>query len=219
MTKPKEQDPELVAKYLRLRTLYWPELSPPTKRGISLGLPRRSPRIDGETAYIPLSKGYEAIVDAADIALVDGLNWCAQISLSGLVYAVSGGGNGIRQIRMHRIILGLNDDELEGDHQDGSTLNNKRNNLRVCTRAQNAMNRGLFQSSTTGAKGVTWVRDHGGKYRAQIMVDGVHRYLGYFDTINEASGAYQAAASEAFGEFARIDWDNGERVHKAAGHK
>jgi hypothetical protein len=36
---------------------------------------KREPRIDGELAYIPLTRGYEAVIDAADIALIGRHNW------------------------------------------------------------------------------------------------------------------------------------------------
>ena len=37
----------------------------------------RQIRVDGNIAYVPLTRGYEAVIDAADVPLVEGWNWYA----------------------------------------------------------------------------------------------------------------------------------------------
>ena len=36
-------------------------------------------RIEGDVAYVPLTKGYEAIIDVEDVPLVEGRNWHAHV--------------------------------------------------------------------------------------------------------------------------------------------
>ncbi len=88
------------------------------------------------------------------------------------------------------------------DHRDLDGLNNRWTNLRLATKAQNAANTRAPRNSTTGHKGVSWSKTNR-KFRAYIRAGGRQKWLGYFDTAEEASAAYQSAAAEVYGEFAR----------------
>ena len=72
-------------------------------------------------------------------------------------------------------------------------------NLRQITLAQRQASRPA--KNKLGVKGV-WKTGHG-KYAAEIRVDREKRYLGQFDTLEEASAAYAKAAKTAFRSFAR----------------
>lgn len=87
------------------------------------------------------------------------------------------------------------------DHKDGNGLNNKWDNLRIATRSQNSANAGASKRNKTGFRGVA--QERGGKFRANIFLDGRQTYLGAFDTAEEASEAYQAALKQKSGDFAR----------------
>lgn len=157
-------------------------------------------RIEGDIAYVPLTKGYEAIIDASDAALVSGRNWYAQVGRTGVYAARSQTHEGRQRcVLMHRVLLSAPDD-MEVDHWDGDGLNNRRANLRLATRLQNQGNRPANRSNRLGVKGV---RAHQGRYMAEITVRGRTTFLGSFDTIEEASAAYARAADNFFGEFAR----------------
>lgn len=160
--------------------------------------------VEGDLAYVPLTRGFVAVIDAADVHLVERYTWHAKVGRS-TVYgrrneAVAGGGN--TTILLHRVILGIYDAEIHADHIDGDGLNNRRANLRKCSRAENQRNRGAQQNSTSGFKGVTWSRQKG-KWRASIQVAGSTKNLGYFETSAAAHEAYSAAAVTLHGEFAR----------------
>lgn len=88
------------------------------------------------------------------------------------------------------------------DHVDGNGLNNTKANLRSATGRQNSWNRGLRSDSTTGYKGVRFIEDRNA-YSARIQVDGKRLYLGYFKNPIDAAKAYDDAARQYFGEFAR----------------
>jgi hypothetical protein len=102
----------------------------------------------------------------------------------------------------HRLAFALSHGEWpehEVDHENRQRDDNRLINLRSATPGQNKANtsggRGI-----SGLKGVSLSR---GRYRAQIQVNSKHLYLGTFDTPEMAHAAYQAAASQFFGAFAR----------------
>jgi hypothetical protein len=86
------------------------------------------------------------------------------------------------------------------DHKNRNTLDNRRENLREATFAQNAQNRSNRRDNTSGRKGVFPYKVPG-KWRAQIKVRGKYKFLGVFPTKDEAAEAYAAAAKRHYGEF------------------
>ncbi len=83
-------------------------------------------RIEGDLAYVPLTKGYEAVIDAADVCLVENFNWYADTSHGHTVYARRNVNNGKPcSIKMHRVITGC-EEGLLVDHKDCNGLNNRR---------------------------------------------------------------------------------------------
>src|SRR3972149_186400 len=106
-----------------------------------------------------------------------------------------------RQIRMHREITNAKASELV-DHQNHNTLDNRRENLRVCNKSQNAANRRSMQrNNNSGYQGVHWDKGSG-KWGSRIRVDGKDRSLGRFTSKDQAALAYNEAARHYFGEFA-----------------
>lgn len=96
--------------------------------------------------------------------------------------------------------------EVEVDHADGDGLHNLRENLRLCSLAENLRNRRKDRNNTSGHIGVGV---HYGKWRARISVSGVQKHLGYFETAIEAANARDAAAIESHGAFARLNFPLG----------
>lgn len=164
--------------------------------------------IDGDVAYVPLSRGLVAVIDAADILLVEGWNWTAERSkVGGTTYAVRGasiGGGRSKTVKMHQVIFAFAEGKLP-DHKDGDGLNNRRQNLRPATHQQNTWNRRLSSANTSGFKGVCYRIDRG-TWLASITVNGKRRKLGTFGDRVDAAMAYDAAASEMFGEFAVLNF-------------
>lgn len=97
------------------------------------------------------------------------------------------------------MILG-DPEDLQVDHKDGDYYNCTRTNLRVATASQNQANRRVQKNSTTGVKGVF---PHGNRYRSYVTINRKQKWLGSFDTVEEAKAVYDEAAKEIFGEFAR----------------
>lgn len=164
----------------------------------------RAPRIVGDLAYIPLTQGREAVIDVADLALVAGRNWYAARHCN-TFYATSHQNRPAgysAALKMHRLILQAQTGDII-DHRDGDGLNNRRENLRLATSAQNSRNRSRFPNNTSGFKGVSWDDDLG-MWRARITFDHRVIHLGRFNTREAAHAAYAKAAQRLHGEFACI---------------
>ena len=100
---------------------------------------------------------------------------------------------------LHRIITNA-PKGYEVDHIDRNTLNNRRENLRICTRQENSRNKTKQRNNTSGYKGVSWDKAKK-KWRAFISVDKKQIFLGRYDNIEEAIKARQQADIKYFKEF------------------
>lgn len=107
--------------------------------------------------------------------------------------------------RLHRIILGLIDENIIVDHKDCNPLNNQKINLRICNRSQNGMNRNKqINNLTSQYKGVSF-RIERNKFRAYITLNKKTFNLGHFINEHDAAKAYNEAALKYHGEFARLN--------------
>lgn len=88
------------------------------------------------------------------------------------------------------------------DHTNGNPSDNRITNLRLATASENSFNRSRPSHNTSGFKGVSLQRS---RWQALIRANGQNRFLGSFDTPEEASAAYNRAALEHHGKFARVD--------------
>jgi hypothetical protein len=138
---------------------------------------------------IPLTQGYSTVVDDEDARLAD-LKWFSLRYDNGRVYAVRNKTWPTRGLlRMHRLITSA-PATLEVDHLNGDTLDNRRSNLRVVTRAQNAQNLATRKNSRSGYRGVHWVH---GSWEARVMRDQAIVYREQFSTLEDAVKAVQLA--------------------------
>ena len=152
---------------------------------------------------IPLTQGKFALVDDEDYnAVVSKGRWSAQ--------KVSGGRNYYAQrqggLMMHRLIMDAPKDMVV-DHINGDGLDNRRENLRLATRQQNAINtnHGWGKAKYVG---VSW-DERMGKWKTQVHLRDpntgriVPHHLGYFDSEIEAARAHDRKRRELFRDFAK----------------
>lgn len=158
--------------------------------------------INGDVAKIPLHgrggvfHGY-AVIDSADLDLVGRYSW----TKDGRGYCVARIPGAISNpVTMHRFILRGLESGLTVDHISRDKLDNRRQNLRVCSQKENSRNTGLAKNNTSGFKGVKKTRN--GKWNASITKDRKHFHIGNYETKEEAAAAYNAASLILHGEFA-----------------
>lgn len=162
-----------------------------------------------ESALIPLTKGRYAIVDKDDFEELSRHIWYC----GGDGYAArrettydESGVRMTRIVKMHRIIINAPND-VEVDHINRNRIDNRRSNLRLCTRSENATNRARQANSHGRFKGITFAKN-ANLWRARIHVHGKTIQLGYFQSDIDAARAYDRAAIQYFGEFALLNFPN-----------
>jgi hypothetical protein len=154
---------------------------------------------------IPLTRGQNAIVDIEDFDWLSQWNWYAEWSPCSHSYYAARRDENNDYVSMHRIITDAPPSK-EVDHDNHDTLDNRRDNLRVCSRQQNRFNQGLRSNNTSGFKGVSWSKKLS-KWWGNIRINGKTLHLGYFASKEEAARAYDEAAKKHFGEFAKLNFD------------
>lgn len=134
-----------------------------------------------------------ALVDYEDLPKLIKYKW--RLSKQG--YAIN------RQIGyMHRVVLD-SPKEKEVDHIHHNTLDNRKSQLRLCTRSQNSMNRRHQSNSTTKIKGV-YKCSQTGKYACEITVGGRRIWLGRHSSLEKAKQVRNEAEIKYFGEYQNI---------------
>lgn len=111
-----------------------------------------------------------------------------------------------KSVFVHRLIANPNK-RREVDHINGNKLDNRKGNLRVCTRSFNARNRKINTNSSTGFKGVSKHKNghtHN-PFVAYFYKNGKFNTVGHYPTAREAAVAYDEAVKVAFGEYANTN--------------
>jgi hypothetical protein len=153
-------------------------------------------------------KNYDVLISEEDRELVKRYSWNPSVQkladgTVGQIYFVCSIHHPVRkQLRLHRLITNC-PNGFDVDHRNGNTLDNSRENLRICSTSENARNARLYSNSSSSYKGVGWHKLLK-KWQAKIQVDKKRIHLGYFDSKEEAYTAYCAASKLYHGEFGRI---------------
>jgi len=181
------------------------------ERSRELVPPDISAALDGGAKLLPLSQNKFAIVDAEDYDRLNNYKWCVSKTRH-TNYAirrtkgkkVNGKRVKRKTILMHRFITSA-PRHLVVDHINHNGLDNRKANLRLCTRAQNCYNRRSLRNKSSKYKGVTW--DKGRKlFIVHIRHNGKRYYLGRFKSEIKAAKAYDKKAKELFGKFAFLNF-------------
>jgi hypothetical protein len=157
---------------------------------------------------ILLTQGKVALVDDEDYGYLMQWKWCLRGTGLGKFYAIRGFSKSKKSnikgsISMHRQLMKPEKGYVI-DHLDGNTLNNQKNNLRICTNSQNLMNRNKTVKNLSGYKGVSYDKKMN-KFRAQIVCNRKRHYLGLYVNPVDAAYVYNQAAIKLHGEFAKLN--------------
>jgi len=107
-------------------------------------------------------------------------------------------------IQMHRLIMGvLKNRRITVDHVNGNGLDNRRENLRLCSIHQNSHN--AVRITSHGFVGISYQKAHN-KWRASICYKGKRIYLGEYDQPEEAAAVYDSHARKYFGPMAKVNF-------------
>lgn len=126
-------------------------------------------------------------IDIEDIEKIKDFTWCWIDSGTNrnAVYIQSTSCNIYgKRIKLHRLIMSCPEDKVI-DHINRDTLDNRKDNLRICTQADNIRNRTTFKNNTSGCTGVTWEKD-AKRWRVRINIDNKEYNLGYYKDYNKA---------------------------------
>lgn len=149
---------------------------------------------------IKLTKGRFTIVDDDLFEFLNQYKWHYQFGYAKRMIRV----NGQRKaLHLHRFIINA-PNHLQVDHINGDSLDNRRENLRLCSQKDNAKNRSMSKNNKSGFPGVYYYEKYG-KYCAQATVNGSKKTLGYFDTKEEAFEARQEVVKEHYKSFAPVN--------------
>ncbi len=144
-------------------------------------------------ALVELTQGKFAKIDIEDIGRVKLSCW----HYSKVGYPCS------NRVTLHRMIMNP-PVGMVVDHINGDKLDNRRINLRICTRTNNNQNSGCIKIKTSKYKGVCWSKGKQ-KWIVQINSNGKYYFVGCYKNEIDAAVAYNEKAKELHGEFARLN--------------
>ena len=119
----------------------------------------------------------------------------------GYVYGVTND----KHVRLHRLLMEVEDEIFDVDHRDGNTLNNCKNNLRVCKHQQNMINQNKRIDNNSGHKGVHFDKERN-KWVASLTIKGKRVLWKRFDKLEDAVKVRKDAEVKYFGEYNPINY-------------
>lgn len=137
----------------------------------------------------------KVLVDLEDVEKCKLFNWCK----NGSNYIATKINN--KSIRLHRYLLNLSSYFPLVDHANRNKFDNRKANLRICTKSENVCNSGKRKNNTSGYKDVFFKKRNNTWFTITETVNG-RAYAGGFNTPEEAALAYNQAALKYHGEFA-----------------
>jgi hypothetical protein len=159
----------------------------------------------GDYCRIHLTRSQFAKVDPEDYIWLSQFRWHCKVNKCAIyaVRTINHAGKS-KRIFMHRLIAST-PSRLVCDHINHNGLDNRKQNLRNCTKQENGMNRPSQKNGTSRYKGVCWHRRMK-KWVAYIKGKGKKRHLGYFISETSAAKAYDIAARKYHDEFASLNF-------------
>lgn len=156
---------------------------------------------------IPLTQGKVAVVDDEDFELLNQYKWRTDKG-SKTFYGIRTFWDRKKKryysVMLHREIM-RTPKGIEVDHINGNGLDDRKQNMRNCTRAEQSWNRPPNTNSASKYKGVCWDKNRK-KWTARIGLNRTLMFIGRYDFETSAARAYDKKARELFGEFAWLNF-------------
>lgn len=165
----------------------------------SVGQTRRKVTITKNMKEIEIGKsGKYFIIDDEDFELVNKYYW--HLDRQGYVRGVP---KNRKLIRLHRLIMNPSKEKVI-DHINRNPLDNRKNNLRICSQVQNMANRSAYINNTSGYKGICFNKKRN-KYFTWFAHNKKRIYGGTFTNLSDAIKRYNELALKHNGEFAVLN--------------
>lgn len=150
--------------------------------------------------WIPLTQGRVAVIDFDDFEKVRGMKWYAHKERRRFYACREDCATG-KRVYLHRLLI-AGSPGLQVNHINGDGLDNRQENLQVCTLQQNSFAHQHKRKNTSSKyRGVSWDNQNE-RWRANIKLNGKLIFLGRFEEELYAANAYDTAAIKYFGEYA-----------------
>lgn len=149
---------------------------------------------------VKLKCGAELLIDRDNKWLLDVASW--HKDKDGYLVSNILGRARLRGV-LHRLILNAKSTDI-CDHKNGNRLDCRKANLRIVDRTANAQNTKMHKDNKSGYKGVFLCKDTN-KWRTRLMSNGKVVELGRFEIKEEAAAAYNKAAKQHHGKYARLN--------------
>ena len=101
---------------------------------------------------------------------------------------------------MHRLVMNAKDEDII-DHINGNKLDNRKSNLRLCTKQENCRHRVKLSSNNTSGYNGIYFDKRRNKYVPQITINNKVTHIGMYAKVEDAIEARKNAEEEHFGEF------------------
>jgi hypothetical protein len=154
-----------------------------------------------------LCTGESLLIDDEDYELISQYTWNA-FPCKRTTYARTNSSRKLGKrhtVLLHRLIMNA-PEGYEVDHINGNGLDNRKENLRVCTKSGNMRNKQAnISHKSSKYKGVSLHRQ-ANKWRVRLSCNGTYIHVGLFSNEEEAAKAYDKVALEYFGEFAKTNF-------------
>lgn len=151
---------------------------------------------------IELTQGKTATVSAEDFDYINQWKWSYDAHNNCAVRSQFIRRDGKKQISktilMHNLIMDTPNGK-DTDHINGDRLDNRRDNLRVCTHKQNQRNMNMHKDNTSGYKGVSKSRE--GRWVVKIG----NKYIATYTDIVSAAKRYNTEAVSRYGKYANLN--------------
>lgn len=132
----------------------------------------------------------EFYFDLEDYDLIKNYTW---IELKGYIYSTNG-------VNFHRLVMSCDDDNVVVDHINHNPLDNRKDNLRLCSQQKNSCNHKVSTSNTSGVTGVSY-RKQRDRWVAYLTYNGQHVNLGTYIKFEDAVMARKAGEEKYFKDY------------------